>query len=164
VAEHKALQLDEHLDFQRREWRVQRVGWFALAAFVVAALTGVFGSGPLSRAVASAPGLSVDYDRFIRADVRSRLTIELARPESATAAQLSISRSYFDAIDITRMFPEPSTVEVRGGEAILSFERPAPGTLPMTVELEFKARRMGRRTATLRSGGGAVAFTQLAYP
>jgi hypothetical protein len=164
VAEHEALQLDEHLDFQRREWRVQRVGWFALAAFVLAALAGVFGSGPLSRAVATAPGLAVDYERFIRADVRSRLTIEMARPDSTTAAQLSISRNYFDAINITRIFPQPSTVELRGGEAVLSFERPEPGTLPMAIELEFKARRMGRRTATLRSGGATVAFTQLAYP
>jgi hypothetical protein len=81
-----------------------------------------------------------------------------------TSAQLSISRHYLDTINITRVFPEPSTAELREGEAIFSFERLEAGGSPTTVEIEFKPRRMGRPTATLRSGGATVSFTQLAYP
>jgi hypothetical protein len=163
VAEHRRLQLDENIDFQRREWRVQRVGWWCLAAFVVAALLGVFGSGPLSHSVAEASGLSVEYERFLRADARSLLTIELP-PSDTAAAELSISREYIDAVDITQMLPEPSLSELRDGDAVFWFERRDAARAPMTVRIEFKPLTMGRPAATLRSGGATVTFTQLTYP
>jgi hypothetical protein len=162
VAEHRRLQLDDDIDFQRRESRVQRIGWWCLSAFVLAALLGAFGSGPLSHAVAEASGLAVEYERFLRADARSLLTVEL--PASGTAAELSISRSYIDAVDITRMLPEPSVSELREGDAVFSFERRDTAPASMIVRIEFKPRTMGRPTATLRSGGATVTFTQLTYP
>ena len=62
-------ELDRHLPFQRREWRAQQIGWIALGLFLAAALAGLFGGGPLSSARASDPGggLTVDYQRFVRA-------------------------------------------------------------------------------------------------
>jgi hypothetical protein len=33
----REIEIDEDLDFQRRYWRVQRVGWALLALFLVAA-------------------------------------------------------------------------------------------------------------------------------
>jgi hypothetical protein len=163
VAEHARLQLDDDIDFQRRESRVQRVGWSCLAAFVAAALLGLFGSGPFSHAVATASGLSVEYERFVRADARSLLTIALP-PSETTTATLSISRNYIDAVDITQMLPEPSTSELREAEAIFSFERRDADRTPVIVQIELKPRAMGRPTATLRSGVATVTFTQLTYP
>jgi hypothetical protein len=163
VTEHKRLQLDDDNDFQRREWRVQRIGWLGLAAFVLAALLGVFGSGPLSHAVVRASGLAVEYERFVRADAQSLLTIELP-PSDTASTELRISRDYVDAVDITQMWPEPSISELREGDAVFLFERPAPARTPTTVTIEFKPRTMGRPTATLRSGAATVTFTQLTYP
>ena len=49
------LEVGQDLDFQRREWAVQRVGWGAMALVILAALLGLFGSsGPLSRAATNA--------------------------------------------------------------------------------------------------------------
>jgi uncharacterized membrane protein YcaP (DUF421 family) len=46
VAERAGLQIDQDLEFQRREWRLQHVAWWGLTAFVVAGLAGLFGVGP----------------------------------------------------------------------------------------------------------------------
>lgn len=51
------LEIEEDLDFQRRMWRLQQIGWALLVLVVVAALLGLFGKGPLSRAVASRVGV-----------------------------------------------------------------------------------------------------------
>jgi hypothetical protein len=164
VAEHKRLQLDQDIDLQRREWRVQRVGWYGLATFVLAALLGVFGKGPLSHAAAGASGLSVEYERFVRAGAPSRLTIEIPPAPGGTLPQLSISRDYVDAMTITHILPSPAASELRAGDALFSFERGDTARSPFTVEIEVEPRGMGRPTATVRSGDAAVTFSQLAYP
>jgi hypothetical protein len=164
MAEHKGLQLDDDPDFQRREWRVQHVGWWCLGAFVLAALLGVFGSGPLSHAAAEASGLTVEYERFVRSSAESRLTIDVPPSQTGEPAQLSISREYLDALDIVHMLPSPSASELRDAEALFWFERREAATTPFTVELRFAPRRIGRRTATVRSGTAAVSFSQLTYP
>jgi hypothetical protein len=60
------LQIDEDLAFQRREWKIQRVGWGAMALVIIAALLGVFGTGPLSNATLEREGLRLEYERFCR--------------------------------------------------------------------------------------------------
>ena len=39
------LELDEHIGFQRRSWRVQRIGQIVVVLVVLAALAGLFGGG-----------------------------------------------------------------------------------------------------------------------
>jgi hypothetical protein len=60
------MEIETDLEFQRRVWRVPRVGWLIIGAAVVAALLGLFGTGPLSRASTDGGGLTVEYDRFAR--------------------------------------------------------------------------------------------------
>ena len=60
------LEISQDLTFQRRSWIVQRVGWVMLALLILAALGGLFGPGPLSRARAGPHDgpLWVEYQRF----------------------------------------------------------------------------------------------------
>ena len=37
-------------EYHRREWAVQRIGWCVMTLVLAAAVAGVFGSGPVSRA------------------------------------------------------------------------------------------------------------------
>ena len=62
------LEVHEDMRLVRRSWVVQRIGWGVMAALLLAALLGLFGTGPLSRATATAPGgaVTLDYDRFGR--------------------------------------------------------------------------------------------------
>ena len=50
------LAIREDMRHQRLEWAVERVGWAAVALVLVAALAGLLGHGPLSRATAGEPG------------------------------------------------------------------------------------------------------------
>src|SRR5690606_12604880 len=71
--------IDEHMDFQHREWRWQRVGRVALGLLVFGACLGlVGGAGPLNRTAAGAAdgSLLVEYDRFVR--VGAVTTVRLA--------------------------------------------------------------------------------------
>ncbi|HET8720461.1 MAG TPA: hypothetical protein VFM24_00430, partial [Nitrospira sp.] len=44
------IQFDQDLRFQERIWRIERVGWLAMAAILFAAVLGLFGRGLLSQA------------------------------------------------------------------------------------------------------------------
>lgn len=62
------LELDQDIDFQRRSWAVQRVGWGVMALVALAALLGLFGPGPINNAITGskeAP-LWLEYKRFGR--------------------------------------------------------------------------------------------------
>jgi hypothetical protein len=60
------MEINADLEFQRRVWAAQRIGWIAIGAFVIAALVGVFGQGPLSSAAAGGNALRIEYERFAR--------------------------------------------------------------------------------------------------
>jgi hypothetical protein len=49
VQRHGDLEIQEDLPFQRREWLVERVAWGVMALLIVAALLGLFGTGPDDR-------------------------------------------------------------------------------------------------------------------
>ena len=46
------LQIHQDLCQERREWKIQRVGWLLMALMLVAALAGLLGPGPLSSTIA----------------------------------------------------------------------------------------------------------------
>jgi hypothetical protein len=66
------MEVNADIEFQRRVWRVQRIGWLIIAAVIVAALLGVFGGGPLSRAAVQGDGLRLEYERFARLQQSTR--------------------------------------------------------------------------------------------
>ncbi len=51
----RTLDVEEDMAFQRRNWRAERIGWAAMVAIVIAAVLGLFASGPLSWATAQTP-------------------------------------------------------------------------------------------------------------
>lgn len=75
----------------RRTWRVQRVGWGAMALVSIGALLGVFGDGPLAEASAGGgPGAArILYDRFARVDARQTIALEVP-PELVTGSRLEL--------------------------------------------------------------------------
>ncbi|HEU4684777.1 MAG TPA: hypothetical protein VFS39_09785, partial [Nitrospira sp.] len=102
------LDIHQDLAFQRRSWRLQRVGWGVLAVIALAGLLGLFGQGPFSRTTAADPSLpfSVEYDRFAR--FRSPMILRiLLNEEHPPRAMLDVwvSRAYLDHVQITGITP-----------------------------------------------------------
>lgn len=73
----RAPDIEQNDHFQRAEWRLQRAGWTLMALLVLGTLAGIFGRGPLSRAVASASdgSLEIEYERVQRYEGRTAMVL-----------------------------------------------------------------------------------------
>lgn len=160
------LQIDEDVEFQRREWRMERMGWVALAGFVIAAVAGVFGDGPLSRASASDNGgqLVVHYERFLRASASSELHLRVVTSKS-TNGELAIlaDPSYLRHVEVLSIVPEPKRVEQLGRHIVYVFAVTAPAE-HADIAFRYKPTRAGRLHGSFGvSDGGPVALRQFAF-
>jgi hypothetical protein len=153
------MEIETDLEFQRRVWRAQRIGWLVIGAVIVAALSGVFGTGPLSRAATDGAGLRVEYDRFARREQPMRLRLVL--PESKSDAQVSLAREYLEGLRIERVVPEPREVESAGRWLVYRFSGPGP----LAVVFDVQPIAFGRLEGIAKiSPGARVAFQQFIYP
>jgi hypothetical protein len=161
------LQIDADLAYQRRTWRMQRIGWFVFVLLVVAGLTGIFGSGPLSRTVAGGPteGLSIDYERFARLHAPTTFIIRvdrrLARGDEIVVA---LSGDAVRGLELPATTPPVEGAGVAPGAILLRFKADRqPGEL--TIVLHAKPRRIGRLSSQLGvPGGPAHTIRQWIYP
>ena len=139
--------------FMRRNWQVQRVGWVLMALVVLLGLAGLFGRGPLTRRNASAPGLTLQYQRVLRLEATESLEFTLeARP--AGEARLDIDSGFVSRNEIERIIPEPREISVSPGGQRLSF--PAAGTGSVAVRLLFVPKKLGRLRARFGTGEGTA--------
>jgi hypothetical protein len=153
------LQIDEDLNFQRREWKIQRGGWVAMALVIIAALLGVFGTGPLSSATIEGEGLRLEHERFCRLERGTDLRFTLAG--TGDPALLLIGGEYLDRVMIERITPEP--VKVEGVSAGVVFQFVLQG--PASVTFHLKPKKFGLAPGKARLGQAApITFTQFIYP
>ena len=164
------LDIDVDMGFQRRSWIVQRVGWVVMALLVVAAALGFLGSGPLSRATVSLPGvLDADYQRFTRYEDLETLTVRVAPAVTASGVvRLSVNRDYLDHAQITTVTPPPERVEAAHARVIYVFRVAEPGR-PLDVTFSLKPRTIGRVEARLaiespNGRGPELTMRQFAFP
>jgi hypothetical protein len=155
-----AIVTEEDVRFERRWHRVQRVGRALLVLALVAAIVGVFGTGPLASATAEGPRgrFSVDYDRFVRSTQSTALRISSqGAPGPPTVA---IAQSFLDATSLADVSPQPDSETARGNRVVLSYQ----GSLPDQVELQLAPEDIGVHRATVWVGGAPVRFRQVTWP
>jgi hypothetical protein len=158
------LQIEQDGDFQRAEWRVQRVGWIVLAVLLALAALGLFGNGPLSHRTVQADGLTVTAQRFARNMTQQTLTIDVGRQHVQGAeAVVLVSRELLAAVEIQQITPTPS--EVASGRDHLAFTFPVERGLGVTVVFAVEAEEIGLVEAEVAVPDGTrVDFWQLLYP
>jgi len=160
------LELDQDLVFEGRQWKFQRVGWSLMALAIVAALLGVFGSGPLSSATAgNGEFVSVHYERFIRHTGEGDLTIAVAANQArAGEVELRVDASWLGAVQILGISPEPAGFRAGDGSHVYVFTVDEPSE-PFAVSIRYTPREMGRiRSGFAVNDGPVVSFTQFSYP
>lgn len=159
-----ALELDQDLHFQRREWVAERIGWFTIAALLVAALLGVFGSGPLSSASSGGDLMRIDYERFGRLLTPVKLRVQLGEGASAGGvARVWIASHYLESMELQGITPEPDATEVLADRVGFAFHIAEGG--PGVVTFHMRPDRFG--TLTGRVGlvdGPELRFWQFVYP
>jgi hypothetical protein len=155
-----ALVTEEDVRFEQRWHRVQRAGRVLLVVAVLAALVGVFGTGPLAAATAHGPGgrFAVDYDRFVRSTQSTSLRIS-ARDASGPAT-VAIAQTFLQATSLADVSPQPDSETARGGRVVLSYQ----GKLPDDIELQLAPEDIGVHGATVWVGGVPVRFRQVTWP
>ena len=154
------LEVDQHLPFQMRFRRLQQAAAVLVALLLVAALLGVFGTGPLAHATASSPGgLKVEYDRFVRAEASTTFTVTL--PRTRGQANVAISRAYLDKTNVAQVTPDPQSVTALPDRVVWTVDQ-RPGS---QVEISLTPVQMGIRHVTVYGPDNqAVHFTQIVYP
>jgi hypothetical protein len=161
------LELDQDLKFQRRSWRVQRIGWIIMAIILAAAFLGLFGTGPLSDTTVSDPSgnLRLEYERFIRFNSPTVLRIAV-RPEAAPDGNLQLwfSRDYLEGVRIEQITPRPLQEELSNGRLVYTFLGPILGDLTI-IEFHLTAYQTGTLNGQFGiNDGQALQFRQFSYP
>jgi hypothetical protein len=161
------LQVGEDVDFLRRAWRVQRVGWAVLVVVLLAALLGLTGTGPLSQAAAGAEGgpLRAEYERFVRANSVTDLRVHLGPgvPREGRA-RLWFDRQYLHKVEVTGVVPDPESVEV-GSDRVTYVFLAAEAGGPVEVAFDLKPMRFGSWRGRIGAGDAEpVPLRHFVYP
>jgi hypothetical protein len=159
------LQVADHQAFQRREWTAQRIGWVGIAAFVAAAFLGVLGPGPLSSTTATSDDqlVEVEHQRFRHLEADDMLTVVLA-PAAVTGdtVEVELAQDWVQSVDISGIAPEPQeqVATSYGVRLVVSSEAGSE----VTIQIAFRATRIGIVDAGVRFQGQTTTFRQLTYP
>jgi hypothetical protein len=155
------IQITQDMAFQRLEWRIQRVGWFLMAAVVCAALLGLFGDGPLSSAVQTSGSLRIEYDRFLHNQAPSEYRIHFST--SQAEFQLGFNHSFLQNVKLERITPDPIRAEISELGVTLHFttQTGAQGT----VIIPFEPKSIGfLHTKIMAPAEPSLHFTHFVYP
>lgn len=161
------IEINEHRAHQRREWRIERIGWMLMALLAVAALLGLLGNGPLSHASAGQPGaLVVRYERLQRSGAPTEYRFEVA-PALVRDGQLRLrfDAALLDEVKLESLIPEPT--QVRAGPDHVDFVfavDPVPGA-PARLEMQFEPTTFGRVRGRITAAGAApLLLDQFVFP
>ena len=156
------------IEYQRREWVAQRIGWSVMALLVVAALVGLLGgSGWFANDELASPNgtLSLRYQRLEHYHEPTELELEVA-PEAVENGELRIwvDGQYARGLEIEGIFPEPDQVQIEPERVIYVFLVSQP-TAPLTIQMAFQHGRFWRQSGELGVvGGDQISFNQFVFP
>ena len=136
------LEVAQDLEFQRREWVAERIGWTLMLVLAVAGLLGLFGTGLLASARASGPGgLVLEYGRFERFNAPAEIDFHV--PPEAVAEDgtftIAVARDYLEAVQVETITPEPSEVRAEGEWLTHVFSSDAPDVVDVFFHLQHDA-------------------------
>jgi hypothetical protein len=150
----------EHMRFQRRMWVVERVGWVVVAAIVLLALLGLFGTGVLSKRSIEAGSLTVEYDRFERASRLSQFTFHFA-PSPNVERRLRLNNAFQRNYEISSIQPPPTRSIADGLD--LTFTAPAGSAADVVIWAH--AHSFGRTEIEARADNEPpLTFSVMVYP
>ena len=158
--------IDQDEAFERRSFHVQRAGWIVMALIVMAAATGLLGSGPLAKSTAAAAGaFTVEYERLTRYQAAQTLQIHLQPAVTGRReARVWLSRQFLDSSKIDTIVPTPVRVEGSADRIHYVFHMAKPGD-PLLVSFNIQAEQIGLVDARIGvDDGHEVRVKQFVYP
>lgn len=160
------IEIEEDIQFQRFFWNIKRVGWIVMATFLLAAMTGIFGSGPLSYAKAQTTTAthSIEYERFARRLANTAWTVHIGSEEVEDYAKVSIDSSLMDHSQIESITPEPDKTEV-GAHSIIYYFSLHHSDEPVDINVNLKLEKAGMLAGNVQvNESSPVHVTIFVYP
>lgn len=154
----------EDMPQQRRIWRFERLGWYALVILIVLTLAGLFSKGPLSTTeVRSADGqLRVEYQRFLRNGSSDALVIHM-HGAAHTSLALEINGELLQGFNVEMLQPQPLKASTAGEGVKLWTLTDDLGRA--TLHLTLRSNGVGRfDTQVSLANGATVDLSQFIYP
>lgn len=161
------IDVDQDMSYQRREWRAQKVAWVLFGAFLLAALVGFLGQGPLAKRSIGEPGsaLSLEYMQIDRYQAPTQMTFTLD-PSVADQGllRLSFSAEFVKRIELERFIPQPEYVEV-GADEVTYALRVTEATEAVKAYLDFEHQQPGLAKGWVRlADGSSLQFSVFVFP
>lgn len=161
------MEVNEDIEFERGFWKFQRVGRIGLAVFILLALLGFTGSGPLSNASASSPDgeIRVSYERIDRINAPSTLELSFQADQvSAGELKVWIDSGFVSNIRLDQITPEPDSVEVGPDRYVFAFKVSAESD-PAPISFQFTPEKPGLAKATVGIvDGPSTSLQQFRFP
>ena len=113
------LPLKDEIDLHKKGWIVQRIGWVLMFAFLIAAMLGFFGEGPLSNKHIQAGSINVEYERYCRYEHGMQIRLEST---GENISIVSIPQTYLKNFRVSTIVPEPEKQVSTAGFVQYQFE------------------------------------------
>jgi hypothetical protein len=161
----RSIELGQDMEFQQRNWKVQRVSWILLTLALLAAFAGFWGSGRAShRTVTAADGsFAIEYERFTRFKAPTRLRLHFT-PKAVHGGEVRVwlASSYVAEIFPRYVVPTPRAVEA--GEHRVTYVFAAEAGRGGSVIFDVQPQGIGSVEARVGVGETALEFRQFVYP
>jgi hypothetical protein len=154
------------VDFQRKQFLAERIGWLAMGLVLVWALVGGFGEGWISQQKVWNEDRTVglDYDRFGRRGAPSDLHLDLRPDKSAQELIVHLNREFLDNVEIERITPHYRSMVIDSKGAAVTFDAD-PSANDYSITIEYKPRHAGLLHVALRAlGDDEITVDQFIYP
>lgn len=156
------LDIDEGLNFQRRQWALQRAGWVIMLVVIVLACLGLFGEGPIGKVMLSNSNVRLEFDRFGRLGRETRLNFQTDLTKGKSQHHLWLSRRYLERVRIERIEPEPDSSQIEAERTVYSFRTDVKS---LNVSFVVRPETAGRLPGIAGSEGAPdLRFAQFIYP
>lgn len=161
------IELGCDLIFERRWWRIQRIGWVVLTLLLLGGVIGFFGHGPLSEATANPSGseMQVQYDRLARRETPALLQLRLDKSAIASGeVRIRFNHALLDCMQLKQIIPEPVTTQplADGARFIFRTDPTRESALIVFVANPTKPGLVESEVAI--EGAEPVRFRQFVYP
>ncbi len=161
------IEINEDLDFEKRFWIIQRVGWAVLILIILLALLGFFGDGVLSNAKAGQEnaGVWLDYPQFARYKNQFRIAVHVETAAiNENEIPIRLNRSYLDRARVDGISPAPDNERSSYEWITYLFTRQQEDS-SLTVYFYVTPFRAGVLPGMLQSPDGRpVNFSQFVFP
>lgn len=101
----RQLPVKDDIILHKKGWVIQRIGWTLMFLFLLAAVLGLFGEGPLSKRKVHLGPVTVEYERFGRYEHAMRMNL---RSAGENIGMVSLPQNYLKSFKISKIVPEPA--------------------------------------------------------